>query len=406
MRFSFLQGFNQGLNGILRAQTDTFSTQAQIASGKRVLTAADDPVAAARIIQIDQDQSQLGQFIKNADALENRLSLEESQLKGVSDLLTRVREQTVYAANGTLSDAERKIIAVEIEGRLNELVNLANSRDTNGEYIFAGFQGGSEPFVKDANGDYQYAGDDGQRFISIASATKIPANDSGLDIFVDIPGKQSMFFTSNDLANTGSATVSNGTVTDAALFTGSDPSGYTITYNAAVPEYSVLGKSVGAVATLVPDNGSGIIDVDGWRVVVNGTPNNGDAFLVDSSSSPKQDMLTTLSKLVRSLKTFGDSPEDKASFKLSMADALDNLTNAQENIAQVNAKIGARFNTLSSVREVMEGVKQVNSEVLAEIRDLDYAEAVSRLSLQSFTLEAAQQSYAKVNSISLFAFLR
>lgn len=406
MRLSFLQGFNQGLSGILRAQTNTYSTQAQIASGKRVMTAADDPVAAARIIQIDQDQSQLGQFIKNAGSLENRLTLEESQLKGVTELLTRVREQTVYAANGVLSENERRIIAVEIEGRLDELVNLANTRDNNGEFIFAGFKGGSEPFVQNTAGDYQYLGDEGQRLISIASNTKLPANDSGKEIFVDIPAEQTMFFTSNGLANTGSASISHGRVVDAAAFASSDPMGYTVTYDATGPQYSVLGNSPGAVATLVPDDGSGHIDINGFSVTISGTADDGDTFNVESSSAPKQDMMTTLSKLARSLNTLGTSGEDQEAYRLAMADALNNLDGALENINQINAKIGARFNTLESVREVMESVSQVNSEVLAEIRDLDYAEAVSRLTMESFTLEAAQQSYAKVNGISLFNFLR
>ena len=69
-------------------------------------------------------------------------------------------------------------------------------------------------------------------------------------------------------------------------------------------------------------------------------------------------------------------------------------------------EIGARFNTLATVRDVNQGVELVNDQILSEIRDLDYAEAVSRLSLESFTLEAAQQSYAKISNISLFTYLR
>ena len=409
IRVSFLQGFNSGLNGILRAQENTFNTQSQIASGKRLNSAADDPVAAARIVKIDQEKSQNQQFIANADSLESRLQLEESQLKGVTNLLTRVREQTVYAANGVLSVSERQTIAIELEGRLDELVNLSNTRDSNGEYIFAGYQGGAEAFVPDGTGGFTYQGDDGQRLVSIATSTTIPANDSGKDIFVDIPSTQEMFFTNEIPTNTGSATITNGAVTDQATFATSSSFGYEITFNAGnyeVRRYDSTGAVVPAIELTVPSTGATtVIAHDGWSLEINGAPANGDTYNLDSSSTPKQSMMDTLGKLIKGLNTLTDSAEDKETLSLLMAESLDNLSAAEENIAGINSKIGARINTLTTVRDVNEGIELVNDKILAEIRDLDYAEAVSRLSQETFTLEAAQQSYAKVNNLSLFRFL-
>lgn len=413
LRVSFLQGFNQGVDGILRAQEKTFTTQSQIASGKRLLTAADDPVAAARIVKLDQEQSQTKQFINNADSLESRLSLEETQLEGVTALLTRIREQTVYAANGVLSFTDRQAIAVELQGRLDELVNLANTRASNGEYIFAGYQGGAPAFVPNAQGGYDYQGDDGQRLVSIATSTTIPANDSGKAIFVDINTTQNMFFTEAAATNTGSGVISHGEVINQANFANSDVAGYTITYDddaAGVPPapfYVVQGNSAGAVPVSVPATGvSTAITVDGWNVTIDDTPNNGDSFVLNSSSLPKQSMMDTIGKLVQGLQTLTDTDEDRASLNLLMAESLTNLTASEANIAEINSQLGARFNTLSTVRSVNEGIELVNDQILADIQDLDYAEAVSRLSMESFTLEAAQQSYAKINGISLFRFLR
>lgn len=409
IRISFLQGFNNGLDGILRAQEKTFHTQSQIASGKRLNSAADDPVAAARIVKIDQEKSQNQQFIANADALENRLQLEESQLKGVTNLLARVREQTVYAANGVLSESERRIIGIEIEGRLDELVNLANTRDTNGEYIFSGYQGGELAFVEDGVGGFNYQGDDGQRLVSIATSTTIAANDSGKDIFVDIKSNQQMFFTQPTATNTGAASITNGEVVDQAVFETSSPYGYEITFNAGnyeVRRYDVTGAVVPAVELTVAATGtSTVIAHDGWNLEVRGSATNGDTFELASASTPKQSMMDTLGKLIKGLNTLSDSPEDKVTLGLLMAESLDNLSTAEENIAGINSKIGARINTLTTVRDVNEGIELVNDKILAEIRDLDYAEAVSRLSQETFTLEAAQQSYAKVSSLSLFRFL-
>ncbi|MFT5691421.1 MAG: flagellar hook-associated protein 3 FlgL [Oceanicoccus sp.] len=411
IRMSFLQGFNQGVNGILRAQEKTFATQAQVATGKRLQTAADDPVAAARIVKIDQEQSQTKQFINNADSLESRLSLEESQLDGVTGLLARVRQQTVYAANGVLSKNERQIIAIEIKGRLDELVNLANTRDSNGEYIFSGYKGGEPAFVEDNNGDFTYQGDDGQRRVRIATSTSIPSNDSGKDIFVDVNATQNMFFTEVSITNGGSGRIAAGSVIDSASFSSSDPSGYTVTYDADLlggppaPFFTVDGNSDGTSVNVVANGTATTLDLYGWTVDIEGAPSDGDQFILDSSSSPKQSMMDTLGKLIQGLDNLTDSPEDRKTLSLLMAESLDNLSSAEQNIAGVTAKIGARFNTLFTVRDVNQGVELVNEQILADIRDLDYAEAISRLTQQSFTLEAAQQSFAKVSSFSLFRFL-
>ncbi len=163
MRFSFLQGFNQSLNQMLRIQSATFDTQNQISTGRRVMTPADDPVASARILQINQEQSLLGQFIANTGSVENRLNLEETQVQAVTSMLARVRELTIQAGGLSMTQTDRQNIAAELETRLDELLDLANTRASNGEYIFSGFQGGVKPFEITPTGEYIYLGDDGQR---------------------------------------------------------------------------------------------------------------------------------------------------------------------------------------------------------------------------------------------------
>lgn len=409
MRFSLLQAFNQGLQGMLRVQAQTLNTQNQISTGRRVLTPADDPVAAARILQLNQGQSQLTQFVKNADSAESRLSLEEVQLESVSNILVRVRELTVNAGNGTLSQRDRQSIAAELETRLDELLSIANTRDSSGNYIFAGFQGGVKPFAETATNVYSYFGDEGQRLVQIANATLIPLNDSGKAIFEDIPTVRNTFRTSAHPGNSAQATAGPGLVTDQALYdSASYHEDYFITVNPG-NAYSVVEKSTGAViagGTYTPGQP---ITVDltasrGWQVTISGTPAVGDTFFVESTE--KQSLLNTVGRLTAGLNTLSDSSADQAVLSALLAETLDNIGNAEDNISSVRAVIGARQNTIDSVREVNSGVQLVNQQVLSDIRDLDYAEALSRLTLETFTLEAAQQSFAKVSRLSLFNFLR
>jgi flagellar hook-associated protein 3 FlgL len=424
MRFSLLQAFNQGVQGMLRVQSQNLQTQQQIATGQRVLTPADDPVASARIIQIGQEQSQLEQFIKNTKSVDSRLSLEESLLSAVTNVLVRTKELAIQGGDGALTRSDRESIAAELDERLKELVDIANSRGANGEYMFAGFQGSTLPFVDQGNGNYDYQGDEGQRQVQVASSTRIATSDSGKAIFVDIDAVNNGFYTAANPTNTAvpAATISMISVTDAnnqALVDSYYSEDYVVTFNAG-DTYTVTQKSDGAaVVTAVPYTPGQPITIDltntppaavlpserGWAVTINGTPAVGDSFRVESTQ--KQSIMTTLNKLSTALKTYGDtSTTDRDDLRHVLAETLGNITIAEDNISQFKAKIGARQNTLDSVRSTHEGVTIVNQKVLSEIRDLDYAEAVSRLSLETFTLQAAQQSFAKVSNLSLFNFLR
>lgn len=408
IRFSFLQGFNQGLRNMLNLQGQLYNTQNQISTGKRLNTPADDPVASARILQINQDQSRLGQFISNADTVESRLSLEETQLDAVTNILVRTRELTIQAGNGTLSFNDRKALAGEITVRLDELFDLANTRDSNGEYIFAGFQGRAQAFTVDQAGNYSYQGDDGQRQVQVASTTRIPISDSGKDIFVNVPSVQNNFFTAANPINSGSAQIFPGDI-DQLNYDALYPEDYAISFNTLAGTYDITRQSDGtAVVAGAAYTGTPVV-IDqtatlGFEVTITGVPADGDTFFVESTQT--QSIMQTLSNLRNGLNSLGDTPAGKVELETLLANTLENLVLAEEHISSLTAQIGARQNTLDSIRQMHEGIELVNDELLSELRDLDYAEALSRLSTESFLLEASQQSFAKVSNLSLFNFLR
>jgi flagellar hook-associated protein 3 FlgL len=408
LRFSFLQAFNQSVTRIVNLQADTFHTQSQISAGRKVLVPSDDPVAAARIIQIGQDQSQIDQYKNNIIDANNRLGLEETQLNETQEIMFRLRELAVNAGDGTLGLSERQGLAAEVRSRLDELFDLANTRNASGEYIFAGFKGDTIPFVELGAGNFVYQGDEGQRLLNIATTTRVPISDSGQDVFENIQAAEKSFYTRPNSLNTGGATISPGFVTDQTLYNSFYPEDYLVTFTAP-NNYTVNQKSNGAAV------GAGVyvigqpIDIDltatrGVRLTVTGTPANNDSFLVESTE--KQSLLTTVGRFVEGLQTLTDSPADKVVLEKLIADTLTNLENSETRVSEVRAKVGARFNVLDGVQSLQEGVDLVNADLLSQIRDLDYAEALSRLSQQTFALEASQKSYAKISSLSLFNFLR
>lgn len=422
IRFSFLQGFNNSVQDMQRIQKQTFETQAQIASGRRILTPSDDPVASAKIIQVNQELSRLDQYIDNANAVEGRLSLAETRAEQVTTLLIRVRELTIQAGALSMTKANRQAIAAELDTRLDELLDIANTRDVNGEYIFAGYKGEEKPFEQKATGEFVYRGDDGQRSVQIASSTQIPISDSGKRIFMDIDSVKTRIDTSIESGNSGAGVLVASNVVDQTNYdNNSYPEDYVIRFDGVANQFDVyarpdiLDAGVNTPLFSVANSGSPItINANttplaaptnlGWEITLAGTPADGDLFYVNSTQ--KQDVLTTLSKLSEGMKTLADSPADEILFDQLVAETLDNLDAAESNISEVKSEIGARQNTVDSVRTLHQQVELINKGVLSDIRDLDYAEALSRLSIETFTLEASQQSFVRISSLSLFNFLR
>lgn len=411
MRISTLQTINQGINGMRDVSEQSFKTQNQISSNKRVLTPSDDPVASTRILQLNQDQSIRDQYKDNIDRVEGRLNLEEAQLTSVGQIVDRVRELTLSAGNGAYTLTDRRAIAEEIDVRMTELASLMNSKDANGEFIFSGFKGDTQPFVKNEAGGYDYKGDEGRRYVSIASSSTIATNDSGKSVFVDVDSAHNTFYTAAGPNNTSSppATISQGVVVDQEAYDAFYPDDMVVSFYTSVRglEYRVASKSDGRVladgAAETHPYGSGAgISVNGVTFSINGTPSVNDSFVVESSK--KQGLLTTVGKLVEGLRTMGDDNPEALTAMLDTS--LANLDNAQTRLLQVRADLGARMNTLDSTLGLHEQIDVTSAAILSDLQDLDYAEAVSRLKFETFVLEAAQQSYVKVQGLSLFNFLR
>src|SRR5690606_10508334 len=186
MRISSIQAFNNGVSGLGRNYANVIRTQEQISTGKRILTPADDPVASVRLLQLEQQQAVLGQYKDNLTAAKNSLTQEETTLNSVNTVLQRIRELAVQAGGGALSAEDRKSIAKELGEREAELLNLMNSRNARGEYLFSGFLGKTEPFIRNPDGTYSYFGDEGQRSLQVAGSTTVAINDNGKRLFEDV----------------------------------------------------------------------------------------------------------------------------------------------------------------------------------------------------------------------------
>lgn len=413
MRISTIQAFNNGVAGIQRNYANATRTQEQISTGNRILTPADDPVASVRLLQLEQQQNVLTQYKDNLTAANNSLGQEEVTLNSVNTVLQRVRELAVQAGNGALGADDRKSIAAELGERENELFGLMNTRSARGEYLFAGFQGKTQPFVRDAAGSYSYQGDEGQRKLQVASSLEVAISDSGKKIFQNVTHAGRL--QSSPTGALPGLRVSDPLVQDEVAFSGAPgfpQGGIEVRFDAINPKsYEVHAiPSTGVLATgLLDDQGkSDQLVYQGVSLYFDGEPTGGEIIQVvprlDANGAPlqKQGILSTIANLRTAL----ENPAAGSQVSDAVAVTLANLDHGISNVDGVRGEIGARLNIIESTQTDNEDVSLVNKGVQADLREVDYAEALSRLSFQSIILEAAQQSYVKISSLNLFNQLR
>jgi len=406
IRISSQQIFSGGINRLQDLNSNLVNTQQQISTGKKVNKPSDDPVAAARILKLDQDLRRAETYQRNANLADNRLKQEESSLASAVDIIQRVRELTVQAGNGSLSANDRKSISAELKERLGQLANVANTRDASGEYIFSGFQGNTQAFVQDDSGAWVYQGDEGQRVLEIDDGVTVPISDHGKGIFENVPAAVSM---------TGTNSV-DGYVSDLALVNESDlrsafapavPNDLTITVVDANGTLSITANGGALDLTPVPAPTVGEpFEVAGIELTVNDAVFDADPTLTDSFTigiSDKQSVFATIENLISGLDTLAKgTPKTNAEYDALIAESLANLDNAQESLILTQTELGGRLNAVESTTAFLDDSALYTKEIRSQLQDVDYAEAISNLSFQSFVLQAAQQSFAQISRLSLF----
>lgn len=299
MRISTQTLFDSGSARIGDLQLSLNKTQQQLATGRRVLTPSDDPIAAARALEVTQSQTLNTQYGTNRGYAKDSLVAVDSTLSSVTELLQNIKTTAISAGNGNLGDSERASIATGLQSSLNQLMGLANTRDGQGNYLFSGFQTTTPPFVQTATG-VQYQGDQGQRLMQVDATRQMAVSSQGQAVF----------------------------------------------------------------------QGGG------------------------------QDMFKTLNNLITQLNTPGTTGLSTA---LTTAD--NNLTLALNNVSTVRASVGSRLQELDALDSAGSDKGLQYSQTLSNLQDLDYTQALTDLSKQQMTLEAAQKSFVQTTGLSLFKLL-
>lgn len=404
MRISTSTIYNDNISTMNTLQAQIAHTQQQVSTGRRILNPADDPSAAAQAVEVSLSDAANTQYADNRTAAINTLSLSEGILQSVTSLLQDVRLVALDAGKGQLPDSSRRAMAQDLQGRLDELLGLANSTDGNGSYLFSGAQGRVKPFVSTVAG-VNYQGDQVQRKVQASAARQIATTDNGSEIFMRIRNGNGVFHATRDAANTGNATITQGTLLDASLYNGES---YQVVFTSATT-YDINDVTAGLPGTPVVSGATYVdsqaISVNGIQFEIKGTPANADVF--DITPSSNQSLFTTLQDFIDTLNASVPSTNAMASaaYRQGLNETIGAIDQGLNSVLGVRATMGARLNELDALQLTGEDMGLQYKKTLSSLQDTDYNKAISELSMQNLMLQASQQSFAKVSQLSLFNYI-
>lgn len=404
MRVSTYMLFQNGERNIVERQRELLATQTQIASGRRIDSPADDPLGAADATSIRANLAQFEQFKANQGHARYLLNLGESALAQFIDAVQDVREKLVEAGNGAFGDAERRMIAQELEGVLGRMVGLANSGDGAGGYLFAGARENAAPFAQTGTA-VAFGGDGILQRLEVSRDRFLQVKFSGDALFMKLRPGNGSFTTSAAATNTGSAWIDAGSVQNPALATGLP---YTIDFSVAggVTTYQVVRQDGSPTPPVVASGtytNPTTIDFDGIRVSIAGAPANGDRY--DVAPSGFRSIFDTLAQAIDVLRQPAGDAAGRAKLNTALAGAQASVDQALDHLLLERADIGSALAELDAYASLNDDRTLAYQGRLSSVEDLDYAKAVAELARRQTTFDAAIRSYSSISRLSLFDYL-
>jgi flagellar hook-associated protein 3 FlgL len=186
MKISTTLYFDRATQQLGDVQGELAKTQEQLSIGKQIVKPSDSPDKASLVTRLESELSRQSNYQNTRKSVDTRLQSEETVLKKTSDVMVRMKELATQAANDTLSLADRQSIALEVSSLKDQVLSLANTQDTNGNYLFSGSRVGSPAFGKNAQGQVVYQGDESRMKVAVGDNRRMNLNMPGSDAFVKV----------------------------------------------------------------------------------------------------------------------------------------------------------------------------------------------------------------------------
>ncbi len=396
MRIATITFQQNAMSQMQELQAALAKTQNDLATSKKLHSAADDPAAMTQVNQLNVQISASQQYVTNGNYASSTLQLEEQAMSDATNALQSARDLAVQANNPALSASQRTDIAAQLTQLLQNLVAIGNRVDGNGNQLFAGNATGTIPFGQAGN-TVTYSGSSTVRQIQIGPNQRISAGDTGATVFMNIPAGNGTFTTAGAATNTGTGSIGVGTVAMPGAWI---PDTYTVSFTSPTA-YSVTNGAGAVVSTGTAFADGDSISFNGIQVPITGTPAAGDSFTIAKAGNASA--FSTLSSLIT---TLNSTTLTSAQISSQIGGSLQQIDNAITNMGNVSASVGARINSITSSQGAAQTLQTNLTTSVSQLSDVDYAAAITQLNTEEVSLQAAQASYASIARLSLFNYLK
>lgn len=394
-RISSFHNYQSVQNDLRRQENKVHHNQAQLASGKKLLSAGDNPLATHYIQNVTQQEEQLRQYLDAIVLVRNRLEHQEVIISNAEEFTDKAKRMVMEMINGSLSPEDRETQARQIQEIANNFLNLANVQDETGNFIFAGTRPKNQPFFRDNQGNVTYYGDDYQRKMRISNNLEMPFNTPGNQMFMDINNPFGDFEPEYALQEGSELLLERATNRDEG-----DNASYTVTFvdmlNGGFAYQLERDGEVVEVNDFDPRTG---VQYQGLTINIKGSITAGDSITLNPRKT-----FTVFDSFKKAIEYSQGSVSD-ASTTGKLHQITEELHTAFIHLNQVRSDVGARLSTLDLQEDQHEDFKISLARSKSQFEDLDYSQAVIEFNENSRALQASQLAFGKAKDLTLFNYL-
>lgn len=392
--------YDSTINNLGSRQSSLVDLMEKTTAGKRVLRASDDPVAAAqaerartRITRSENDQRVLG-------AQRDVIAQGESELGKAHGALQDFRDLLLQAGNGSYDQVARDALVQQMQSLRDQVLGYANAKDSNGLPIFRGLGSPDTPLQSTPPGSSSQL-NPGQ---NTGSDNGLPISLDGHAAWLNVPTGNGVFVVNGAASNSGKAWADVGSVTDPSKVTGDS---YTLVFTkdptTGEVSYEINSSSATATNPVVlptPYKEGQAITVGGQQISIKGTPADGDSFIMSPSS--RTDIFSVLDQAIATVK---GGTAGSAALQQGLGRALSELDSGMNRVQAMRSYAGDQLNRADRLESDMKDQALTQEGARSRAEDIDMITALSQVETQKVGLQAALQSYAQMQKLSLFNYI-
>jgi flagellar hook-associated protein 3 FlgL len=395
------QFYFQNSQQISNKSSDVNSQIEYISSGKRVLTAKDDAVTFGTLSGYKEGLANIEKYNRNITQAENRNSLQETSFATAEGFMQELKQLFIQANNGTLEDSDLKALAELARNSQVQLLDVANSKDETGGYIFSGFQVDVEPFTLQTDDSVNYNGDSGQRELQIGKNINVELNQPGDEAFENVPNPIGDF-TPTYISNAGGIAVNTAVIADPSSYDEVGfPPDYTFTFSAPSDLTVTDGNGFAVYPTSAYTPGQ-TVAFNGLEVNIGGNPLPGDQLQISPAETVS--IFDTIKSAIDWMEV-GTSPANSSQHSNDYAAILNQLGEALNHMTSRRTDAGVRLSLIDNQRSSHLDGELNMTKGRSNIEDLDLAKAISTFEQSKVALQAAQQTFVQIKDLSLFNYI-